>query len=158
MHQSERAFWAHATGPQLKRRAGLTGSCCRGAGHDEGEKDGSKGLPGQNFSKGLLSLFTRHGVHRARRRGTCAGAFKAADFRAHHRSSATCHRSSQCSSPVASRRVRKSRVFMTVHWVPHKAAILSCSPPGRLRENPPPSALHRRTTSGGRRRCHQAWS
>ena len=65
MHQSERAFRAHATGPQLKRRAGRTGSCCRGAGHDEGEKDGSKGLPGQNFSKGLLSLFTRHGVHRA---------------------------------------------------------------------------------------------
>ena len=64
MHQSERAFRAHATGPQLKRRAGRTGSCCRGAGHDEGEKDGSKGLPGQNFSKGLYSLLPRHGVHR----------------------------------------------------------------------------------------------
>ena len=64
MHQSERAFRAHATGPQVKRRAGLTGSCCRGAGHDEGEKEGSKGLPGQNFSKGLYSLLPRHGVHR----------------------------------------------------------------------------------------------
>ena len=32
-----------------KRRAGLTGSCCRGAGHDEGEKEGSnEGLPGRN--------------------------------------------------------------------------------------------------------------
>ena len=30
-----------------------------------GEKEGSKGLPGQNFSKGLYSVFTRHGVHRA---------------------------------------------------------------------------------------------
>ena len=66
MHQSERAFRAHAKGQQVRRRAGLTGSCCRGAGHDEGGKDGSKGLPGQNFSKGLLSLFTRHGVHRVR--------------------------------------------------------------------------------------------
>ena len=65
MHQSERAFRAHATGPQVKRWEGLTGSCCRGAGYDEGKKYGSKGLPGQNFSKGLLSLFTRHGVHRA---------------------------------------------------------------------------------------------
>ena len=64
MHQSERAFRAHAKGQQVRRRAGLTGSCCRGAGHDEGEKDGSKGLPGQNFSKGLLSLLPRHGVHR----------------------------------------------------------------------------------------------
>ena len=29
-----------------------------------GEKEGSKGLPGQNFSKCLLSLLPRHGVHR----------------------------------------------------------------------------------------------
>ena len=48
MYQSERAFYAHATGPQVKRRAGLTGSCCRGSGHDEGKKEGSKGLPGRN--------------------------------------------------------------------------------------------------------------
>ena len=33
-----------------------------------GEKEGSKGLPGQNFSKCLLSLFFRHGVHRGRAR------------------------------------------------------------------------------------------
>jgi hypothetical protein len=65
VHQSERAFRAHATGPQVKRRAGLTGSYCRGAGHEEGEKEGSKGLPGQNSSKGLYSLLPRHGVHRA---------------------------------------------------------------------------------------------
>ena len=43
MHHSERAFRAHEKGQQVRRRAGLTGSCCRGAGHDEGEKDGSKG-------------------------------------------------------------------------------------------------------------------
>ena len=43
-----------------------TGSCCRGAGHEEGEKEGSKGLPGQSFSKCLLSLLPRHGVHRVR--------------------------------------------------------------------------------------------
>ena len=66
MHHSERAFRAHATGQQVRRWAGLTGSCCRGAGHDEGEKEGSKGLPGQNFSKGLFSLLPRHGVQRAR--------------------------------------------------------------------------------------------
>ena len=29
-----------------------------------GEKEGSKGLPGHNFSKCLLSLLPRHGVHR----------------------------------------------------------------------------------------------
>ena len=64
MHQSERVFRAHAKGQQVRRRAGLTVSCCRGAGHDEGEREGSKGLPGQNSSKCLYSLFTRHGVHR----------------------------------------------------------------------------------------------
>jgi hypothetical protein len=47
VHHSEKAFRAHATGPQVKRRAGLTGSCCRGAGHKEGEKEGSKRLPAQ---------------------------------------------------------------------------------------------------------------
>ena len=36
----------------------------RGAGHEEGEKEGSKGLPGHNFYKCLLSLLPRHGVHR----------------------------------------------------------------------------------------------
>ena len=49
MHQSERAFRAHATGPQVKRRAGLTGSCCRGAGHDEGRKRVRKGFQGRIF-------------------------------------------------------------------------------------------------------------
>ena len=63
-------------------RKGVQGSCNRAATQAagrayrlvlqrsrprRGEKDGSKGLPGQNFSKGLLSLFTRHGVHRVRR-------------------------------------------------------------------------------------------
>ena len=64
MHHSERAFRAHATGPQVKRRAGLTGSCSRGAGFGKGEKEGSKELPGQKESKCLLSLLPRHGVHR----------------------------------------------------------------------------------------------
>jgi hypothetical protein len=53
--RKRRAFWAHATGPQVKRRAGLTGSCCRGAGHEEEEKKGSKGLPRQD----ILSAFIR---------------------------------------------------------------------------------------------------
>ena len=57
MHRSERAFWAHATTPQVKRWAGLTGSCCRGAGHEEGEKEGSRGLPRQRFSKSTLCIF-----------------------------------------------------------------------------------------------------
>jgi hypothetical protein len=60
-------------------RKGVQGSCKRAASQAagrayrivlqrsrprRGEKEGSKGLPGQNFSKGLFSLFTRHGVHR----------------------------------------------------------------------------------------------
>jgi hypothetical protein len=49
VHQSERAFRAHATGPQLKRRAGLTGSCCRGAGHAEVRKRVRKGFQGRIF-------------------------------------------------------------------------------------------------------------
>ena len=74
-------------------RKGVLGSCnrpasqaagrayrivlCRGAGHEEGEKEGSKGLPRQNFSKCLLSLLPRHGVHRElptrpRGRWTCS--------------------------------------------------------------------------------------
>ena len=62
-------------------RKGVQGSCNRAATQAagrayrlvlqrsrprRGEKDGSKGLPGQNFSKGLLSLLPRHGVHRGR--------------------------------------------------------------------------------------------
>ena len=49
MHQSERAFRAHAKGQQVRRRAGLTGSCCRGAGHDEGRKRVRKGFQGRIF-------------------------------------------------------------------------------------------------------------
>jgi hypothetical protein len=63
VHQSERAFRAHATGPQVKRRAGLTGSCCRGAGHDEGEKEGSKGLPGRNSLSPLFAFFAWAVLH-----------------------------------------------------------------------------------------------
>jgi hypothetical protein len=37
--------------------AGLTGSCCRGAGHEEGEKEGSRGLPRQKLSKSTLFAF-----------------------------------------------------------------------------------------------------
>ena len=65
-------------------RKGVQGSCKRAASQAagrayrivlqrsrprRGEKEGSKGLPGQNFSKGLFSLFTRHGVHRGRNAG-----------------------------------------------------------------------------------------
>ena len=61
-------------------RKGVQGSCKRAASQAagrayrivlqrsrprRGEKEGSKGLPGQNFSKCLLSLLPRHGVHRA---------------------------------------------------------------------------------------------
>ena len=49
MHQSERVFRAHAKGQQVRRRAGLTGSCCRGAGHDEGRKRVRKGFQGRIF-------------------------------------------------------------------------------------------------------------
>ena len=60
-------------------RKGVQGSCKRAASQAagrayrivlqrsrprRGEKEGSKGLPGQNFSKGLFSLLPRHGVHR----------------------------------------------------------------------------------------------
>ena len=60
-------------------RKGVQGSCKRAASQAagrahrivlqrsrprRGEKEGSKGLPGQNFSKCLLSLLPRHGVHR----------------------------------------------------------------------------------------------
>ena len=41
----------------MKRQAGLTGSCCRRAGHDEGEKEGSKGLPGRNSLSPLFAFF-----------------------------------------------------------------------------------------------------
>ena len=63
-------------------RKGVQGSCKRAASQAAGrahrivlqrsrprrggEKEGSKGLPGQNFSKCLLSLLPRHGVHRDR--------------------------------------------------------------------------------------------
>ena len=43
-----------------KRQAagrGLAGSCCRGAGHEEGEKESSRGLPRQKFSKSTLCVF-----------------------------------------------------------------------------------------------------
>ena len=60
-------------------RKGVQGSCKRAASQAagrahrivlqrsrprRGEKEGSKGLPGQNLSKCLLSLLPRHGVHR----------------------------------------------------------------------------------------------
>ena len=63
-------------------RKGVQGSCKRAASQAagrgyrivlqrsrprRGEKEGSKGLPGQNFSKCLLSLLPRHGVHRVHR-------------------------------------------------------------------------------------------
>ena len=38
---------------------GLTRSCCRGAGHEEGEKEGSRDLPRQKLSKSTLCVF-RH--------------------------------------------------------------------------------------------------
>ena len=56
MHQSERVFRAYAKGQEVRRRAGLTGSCCRGAGHDEGKKEGSKGLPGRNSLSPLFAF------------------------------------------------------------------------------------------------------
>jgi hypothetical protein len=50
-----------------KRRAGLTGSCCRGAGHDEGEKEGSnEGLPGRNSLSPLFAFFVWAVLHSAR--------------------------------------------------------------------------------------------
>ena len=56
MHQSERAFRAHAKGQQVRRRAGLTGSCCRGAGHDEGRKRVRKGFLGRNSLRPLFAF------------------------------------------------------------------------------------------------------
>jgi hypothetical protein len=75
-------------------RKGVLGSCNRAASQAvgrayrivlqrsrprRGEKEGSKGLPRQNISKGLYSLLPRHGVHRGR-----SDTRKACELRTHH--------------------------------------------------------------------------
>jgi hypothetical protein len=55
----------------VKRRAGLTGSCCRGAGHEEGRKRVRKGFQGRNSLSPLFAFFVWPAVLHSAPRGFC---------------------------------------------------------------------------------------
>ena len=97
-------------------RKGVQGSCNRAASQAagrayrivlqrsrprRGEKEGSKGLPGQNFSKGLLSLLPRHGVHRVPPASTTCSASSCSASSSRPAVRVVVHCRAVCRSPLA---------------------------------------------------------
>ena len=126
MHQSERVFRAHAKGQQVRRRAGLTGTCCRGAGHDEGRKRVRKGFQSRNSLRPLFASSVWAVLHRSSVRPTSVTSLVRGRVPAPPRPCAA-HRAA---APPGLRRGARP-------------ACAACRPFALRRRRPPPGSRHR---------------